>query len=124
MTDPLTPVRHLDLAILLIALPVFIVAGWPILGWVAGGGVYLLQKAIGLYATRKAKASNDPRTIAGVLTGSLIGRGWLVALTIFGVGLADNDTGLAAGVLFLALFTAYFTANLITRPFDNHQPTT
>ena len=48
----------------------------------------------------------------------MIGRGWLVALTIFAAGMMDNDAGLAAAVLVIVLFTAYFTVSMIMRPFD------
>jgi hypothetical protein len=60
------------------------------------------------------------------MTGSMIGRGWLVALTILIVGLTVSDqAGLAAGVLFLVVFTVSFTAGIVLRPFDtNHQPST
>ena len=40
----------------------------------------------------------------------MIGRGWLVALTIFGAGMIENDAGLAAAVLVVVLFTVYFAA--------------
>jgi hypothetical protein len=54
----------------------------------------------------------------------MIGRGWLVALTIFAVGMADSDkAGLAAGVLAIVLFTAYFTVSMIMRPFEKPEPT-
>jgi hypothetical protein len=56
------------------------------------------------------------------MAGSLIGRGWLVALTIFGVYLAsgqDDDVGLSASVLFLAVFTLYFTVAMILKPFED-----
>ena len=54
----------------------------------------------------------------------MIGRGWLVALTILAVGLAEgDDAGLAAAVLILVLFTAYFTVSMIMRPFDKPQQT-
>lgn len=59
------------------------------------------------------------------MTGSMIGRGWLVALTILAVGLGvDDASGLAAGVLFLVIFTVWFSTSFILRPFDTHQPTT
>jgi hypothetical protein len=123
MSDPLFFLRHLDLALLVIALPVFLLAGWPIAGWAGGAGAYLLQKGIGAYATRKARDSGDVRKVAGIMTGSLIGRGWLAALAIFGVGIGVSDeAGLAAAVLFLGAFTAAFSAGFITRPFDTHQP--
>jgi hypothetical protein len=49
----------------------------------------------------------------------MIGRGWLVAGSIFAVGLAaEREDGLAAALLSIALFTVYFTAHLIVRPFD------
>ena len=64
--------------------------------------------------------------MAGIMTGSMIGRGWLVALTILIVGLTVSDeAGLSAALLFVAIFTASFTAGFILRPFDPpHQPTT
>jgi predicted lipid-binding transport protein (Tim44 family) len=110
--------RQLDLLVLFIMLPVFIVAGFPLVGYAAGGGVWLAQRGIQIYATRKAVAAEDVRTTVGVLAGSMIGRGWLAALTIFAVGVGDNQAGLAAAVLFLGIFTIYFTLNLIMRPIE------
>jgi hypothetical protein len=48
----------------------------------------------------------------------MIGRAWLLALTIFAAGLDDNDAGLSAAVLVLVLVTAYFTVSMIMRPFQ------
>ena len=48
----------------------------------------------------------------------MIGRGWLVALTIFGAGMIENDAGLAAAVLVVVLFTVYFAASMAVRPFQ------
>ena len=56
--------------------------------------------------------------MAGLLTASMIGRAWLIALTIFGAGLADRKAGLSAAVLVIALFTLYFTVNIVLRPFE------
>jgi hypothetical protein len=110
--------RYLDIVVLIIALPVFLVGGLPMLGYVAGGGIWIVQRAIQLYANRKAVEADDPRTTVGIVAGSMIGRGWLVALTIFAAGLKDEDAGLAAAVLVIALFTVYFTVSMILRPFD------
>jgi hypothetical protein len=117
--DPLTPLRLADLAILALALPVFLATGLPLLGWVVGAVVWLAWRTIGAYADRKAEASDDPRKVAGIETGSMIGRGWLMGLTIFGCGLAFGDeVGLSSAVLAVVLFTVSFTTKLITRPFD------
>ena len=49
----------------------------------------------------------------------MIARGWLVALTIFAVGLAEGDeAGLSAAVLVIVLFTVYFAVRMILRPFE------
>jgi hypothetical protein len=58
------------------------------------------------------------------IAGSLIGRSWLLALTIFAVGIVERPAGLAAAVLALAVFTTYLVASLITRPTTSHpEPT-
>lgn len=110
--------RYLDIVLLIVALPIFLVAGLPMLGYAAGGGAWIVQRAIQLWSNRKAQAAEDPRTSVGITAGSIIGRGWLVALTIFAAGLVDNEAGLAAAVLVIVLFTAYFTVSMILRPFD------
>ena len=111
--------RVLDLIVLALALPVFLAAGFPMAGYAAGAGAWLVQRAVQVLLERRAKASDDPRTVVGLTAGSMIGRGWLVALTIFFVGIsAGNDAGLSAAVLVIALFTIYFTMNMILRPFD------
>jgi hypothetical protein len=111
-------VRYLDLVLLAVALPVFLAAGLPMLGYAAGAVAWLVQRALQVWRTRRAMAADDPRTVAGIAAGSMIGRGWLVALTIFAAGLSDEDAGLAAAVLVIVLFTAYFTVSMIMRPFQ------
>jgi hypothetical protein len=116
--------RQLDLLVLAIALPIFVIAGWPLFGYAAGAFAWLVQRTIAEILARRAAASDDPRTVVGLTAGSMIGRGWLVALTIFGAYLiagSDDDVGLAAAVLVVVLFTAYFTVSLIFRPFENHR---
>jgi hypothetical protein len=110
--------RYLDLVLLAVALPVFIAAGWPLLGWAAGAAAWIVQRAIQHYTNRKAVETDDLKATAGWITGSMIGRGWLCAITIFAAGMVENDAGLAAAVLVIACFTAYFTVSMILRPFE------
>lgn len=113
--------RQLDLVALALALPLFALADFPMLGYAVGGAAWLIQKAISHWVTQRAAASDDARTTVGLLAGSMIGRGWFVAIAIFVAGLSDNDAGLAAAVLVITLFTIYFTVNMILRPFDTHE---
>ena len=121
--DPMSVLRYLDLALGVLALPVFLLADLPLGGWLTGFGVYALQRAVGEWTTRRAAASDDARTTVGLMAGSMIGRGWLTALTIFAVGAAaGSKVGLSAAVLFIALFTVYFTMQMILRPFEKENP--
>jgi hypothetical protein len=111
--------RVFDLVLLAVALPVFLIAGLPFLGWVTGAVVWLMWRGIGAWADRRAHASRDPRVVAGYEAGGMIGRGWLMGLTLLAAGLAlGSDVGLSAAVLDVILFTFFFTFKLIARPFD------
>jgi hypothetical protein len=110
-------IRYLDLVVLAVALPVFVIAGLPIAGYAVAAGAWIAQRAIQVAVQRRTAASEDPRTVVGFTVGGMIVRGWLVALSIFLVGLSDNDAGLAAAVLLIALFSCYFAIQMATRPF-------
>ena len=114
--------RHLDLALLVAALPVFLLGRLPFSGWAAGTGIYLVQWAVRELTTRRAARSTDPRAVVGLLAASMIGRGFAAALAILLVGLADNDTGLAAAILFLAAFTVAFMLGVALRPLERSGP--
>lgn len=115
----LTFLRYLDLVLLALALALFLLAGLPLLGYAAAAAAWLAQRGIQALTNAKANASEDPRTVVGVLAASMIGRGWLVAGSIFAVGLAaEREDGLAAALLSIALFTVYFSTQLIVRSFD------
>lgn len=112
-------VRHFDLALLAVALPVFLLAELPVLGWAAAAVGWICQRAIRAALEQRAAAKDDPRTVAGITAGSMLARAWILALTVFGVGIAEGDrAGLSAAVLVIILFTAFFSAQLALRPLD------
>ena len=110
--------RNIDVPFLALALIIFLAAGLPIVGWLTGAGAWAVQRAISEYTTRKAVRATDPRAKVGLIAGSMIGRGWLVAGIIIAVGLGNNDAGLSAAVLFLATFTLQLTMTLAMRPYE------
>ena len=114
----LRALRHLDLIVLALALVIFLAAGLPILGWGVAAAAWLAQRAISIVIERRARAATEPRVVAGLMVGSMLTRGWLVALSILGAGLAERKAGLAAAVLFLLLFTLHLSTNFALRPFD------
>jgi hypothetical protein len=106
--------RQLDLVALVLALPVFVLAGLPLGGWALGAGVWLVQKGLQLFFERRVRGAEDPRAVVGYTAGGAIARGWLAALAVLVIGiLAGDDVGLSAVVLVLALFTIYFAGRLL-----------
>jgi hypothetical protein len=121
--SPRTPtsvrvLKNVDVIVLALALALFLVAGFPIAGWLTGAGAWALQRGINEVAIRKATKAEDARTRVGLLAGSMLLRGWIVAGIIIAVGLGNHHAGLAAAVLFLAVFTVQLTITMAMRPFE------
>ncbi len=115
----LLAVRYADLAVLAIALPVFLIAGWPMLGYGVIAVVWLIQRGIQFAAERhtaRALAEGNRRSAMGVLAGSILGRVWLVTLSILLVGgLFERQDGLAAALLSFVLVTVSLIAQAVGR---------
>jgi hypothetical protein len=109
--------RHLDLMVLVVALPIFLVAGLPILGWVTAAAVWVMWRGIATWVDRQAASADDPRVVAGYEAGGMIARGWIMGLMLLAAGLVfGSDVGLSAAVLDVLLFTLFFTFKVIARP--------
>jgi hypothetical protein len=122
-SDPLVFVRYLDIVVVLLAAPFVVLLGAPVLGYVAGAAVWIIQRIAAITIERRAERAGDVRTAVGLNMASLILRAWLVGLTILAVGLiADREDGLTAGITVLAAFTVYFATSLILRPLERKPP--
>jgi hypothetical protein len=110
--------RNLDLIVLALALPVFIGAGFPLLGWGAATGAWLAARWVQAFAERRALQSGDRRVAMGARAATLIGRLYLVGLTILGAGLIERKAGAAAGVLSVIVFTIYFATLFVIKPLE------
>ena len=111
-------VRYADLALLAVALPIFLLAGWPLLGYAVAAAAWLAQRAIQSAALRRvtrAAERGDRRAALGTMAGATLGRVWLIALAVLLVGLAEREAGLAAALLSAALFTVYLGTQFVTR---------
>jgi hypothetical protein len=110
--------RSLDLLVLGIALPVFVAAGLPLLGWGAATGAWVAARFVQSFAERRAVASGDRRVAMGARAASLIGRLYLVGLSVLGAGIIERRAGAAAGVLSAVVFTVYFATLFIIKPLE------
>ena len=92
------------------------------MGYLTGLAAWVAQRGIDELAKYKAERAQDVRTRVGLLAGSMILRGWVVAGIIIAVGLNNADAGLAASVLFLAVFTLQLTMTMAIRPYETPTP--
>jgi len=112
-------IRYADLALLVIALPVFVFADLPMLGYAVVAAAWIVQRAALFAAERRVASSlaaGDRRAAVGVKAASTLGRAWFVAACVLLVGLlGDREDGLAAAVLAAILFTAQLGGAALSR---------
>ena len=123
--DPLLVVRWLDVVLVLLAAPFVAIAGLPLLGYAVGAVLWIAQRLGAQVIDRRARSQADVRTTVGLQVAGIIGRGWLVALTILAVGLAaEREDGATAAVVVLAAFSVHLGMTLVLNAFDSRGSTT
>jgi hypothetical protein len=111
-------VRWLDLAALALALPIFVAAGVPLVGWGLVAGVWLALRLLPAWLRRRAAAADDPRRGTMVLAAGMMIRVWTLALTIFAAGAIHREAGLGAALLSIVLVTLNLLGLMLRGPFD------
>lgn len=110
----MSPPKYVDLIALVLALPVFLLGDFPLLGYAVGAAVWLVQRGVQSLAARRAKeelAHGEKQRAMGIVAGSGLGRVWLMAAVVLVVGAAvEREAGLAAAVLIVVLFTISLAA--------------
>ncbi len=88
-----------------LCLPVVLLAGGPLNGWIVGVALWSANWALQIYTGKIA--INSSATAAVGLSGiSFISRAWLVAIILFVIALRyDESVGLTAAGVFLVAFT-------------------
>ncbi|HEU5252289.1 MAG TPA: hypothetical protein VFU16_03055 [Solirubrobacterales bacterium] len=118
----MSPPKYVDLLALLAALAVFLLGGLPLLGFAVAAAVWLLQRGVQVLAQRRMKqelAAGNRQKAMGIVAFSGLGRVWLMATAVLLVGLAERESGLAAALLLLALFTISFAAQGLAHLLDD-----
>jgi hypothetical protein len=118
--DPLAPVRYLDVVLIVLAAPFVILLGLPVLGYLVGAGVWILQRVLEA-ALEHAAGRGDVRRAIGVKVASMIGRVWLIGAAVLVVGLAaEREDGFTAALVCLAAYTIHLATALILRPLERN----
>jgi hypothetical protein len=116
----MTFLRFIDVALVVFFAPLLIVAGAPALGYLLGGGGWIIARAGGEVLERRARTV-DPRKGIGLQVAGMMGRAWLVGLAVVAAGVGgDRGDAVTAAVVALVAFTVYFAVSLIVRLFERN----
>jgi hypothetical protein len=107
--------RWLDLAVLALALPIFLAAG-ILVGWALVAVVWIGLRALPAYLKRRAKTV-DPRRGTLLLAVGMMARVWVLAITIFAAGMVEREAGLGAALLSIVLVTVNLVGVMMRGPF-------
>jgi hypothetical protein len=114
------PIRYLDVLLVVALTPFALLAGLPVLGWLVGAAAWIVQRLVGVWVDGATASAADPKRAVGIGLAGVMGRAWLMGLTILAVGLlGEREDGLTAAILVLVAFTIYLALTVILRPQRN-----
>jgi hypothetical protein len=98
--------------VIALALPLFLVAGWPLTGWAAAALLWVGAQALGLLLAR-VKPSSDNPAASGVLAFGMMARLLIILAVLLALVASDKDAGLAATLVYGAAYTAELCFSLL-----------
>lgn len=112
----MTILRYLDVCLVLLTAPFVLAAGLPVGGYLIGACAWLCTRAGAEALHARAQRSRDVRLRSGLMVGVMMGRVWIVALSVLLARYAGGkQDGVMAAVLVLGAFTVYFLLTLLMR---------
>jgi hypothetical protein len=95
-----------------LALPVFVVAGWPLQGWLLGAVLWAASMGAGLLLLR-LRVGMGHLAASGAVAFGLVFRGIAVMVVAIAVAAADPDVGLAAALLYALAYTLELGVSIV-----------
>ena len=107
-------------AVIALGLPLFVIAGWPLKGWLLAAVLWMGSHALGVGLQRVRLGANSLASSGAVAFGMMF-RAIAVMIVVFAVAATDARAGLAAGLLYALAYTfelglsllAYYTSEPI-----------
>ncbi len=99
--------------LILLALPVFAIAGWPLRGWALAAVLWAGAQALALLLTRLPLDAGN-LAASGVRGIGMSFRAFIVGIPLVAVTVADSSIGLAAALLYALAYTLELAVSLIT----------
>jgi quinol-cytochrome oxidoreductase complex cytochrome b subunit len=115
----MTPLRYMDIALVIATAPFVAFAGLPVLGYALGGGSWVLTRLATEWLERHA--GDDPRARVGWQVAGMMARVWIVLCAVVAARVAGGrDDGIMAAAIALAAFTVYFALSLLVRQLERN----
>ena len=99
-------------AVIALALPIFLVAGWPLDGWLLAATLWVASQLFGYVLVRLRSGGN--LAASGVAAVGMLTRGIVVMGVIFVVALSHPAVGLAAAVTYALAYTVELGLSLVS----------
>jgi hypothetical protein len=112
MPPRLLPVAAGALVIVL-ALPVFLAAGWPLAGWGLGAVLWLAAQAFSLLLTRLRPGAGN-LAASGVVGISMMFRAVAVGVVVIAVAASDPGLAVAAALVYALAYTLELSLSLLS----------
>jgi len=100
-------------ALIVLALPVFAIAGWPLKGWALAAVLWAAAQAFGYLLTRLPH--DEGNLAASGVRGIGMGfRAFIVGIPLVAVTVADARVGAAAAILYVLAYSLDLAVSLVT----------
>ena len=96
-----------------LALPVYLVAGWPLSGWVLAAVLWILGEALA-FALARLPVGLDNLAASGMVAIGMTVRVIGVMVVLIAVTVADKRLGIAAALLYIAAYTVELMTSLVS----------
>jgi hypothetical protein len=98
-------------ALVALALPVFLVAGWRFEGWALGAGLWIVSQLAGIVFNRAGIGEPTLRG-SGVVAFGMMARGVLLMVGLLAIALFDPRLALAGALVYAAAYTLELALSL------------
>ena len=99
-------------AVVVLALPVFVAAGWPLDGWLLAATLWVAGQLFALLLTRLPLGTGN-LAAAGMRGIGTSFRAILIGVPLVAVTISDERVGLAAAILYALAFSVEFAVSLV-----------
>jgi hypothetical protein len=91
-------------AVVALALPIFLVAGWPVRGWALGAVLWIASQLLGMLFARVGIGEPNLRG-SGVVAFGMMARGILLMVVAVAVAASDAALALAGALVYAAAYS-------------------